>query len=138
MSSGQSLRNGSSVEPGLPNTFLMPNARSRSRVACLTVTEAGLIGVRDNAVTSNRHCEEPPGPAFGGPDDKLRDEAIQCSKRSPGLLRFARNDGEPHHVAVPFIVGCPAEFAVHTSMPAAVSLALMLNSLPSNKGCSPR
>jgi hypothetical protein len=24
-----------------------------------------------------RHCEEPTGPAFGRPDDKLRDEAIQ-------------------------------------------------------------
>src|SRR5450755_4985900 len=24
----------------------------------------------------NRHCEEPTGPAFGRPDDKLRDEAI--------------------------------------------------------------
>src|SRR6202034_556749 len=37
MSSGQSLRNGSSVEPGLPNTLRMPNARNRSKVACLTV-----------------------------------------------------------------------------------------------------
>src|SRR3981081_3060090 len=25
-----------------------------------------------------RHCEEPTGPAFGRPDDKLRDEAIQA------------------------------------------------------------
>src|SRR5258708_32059948 len=41
MSSGQSLRNGSSVEPGLPKILLMPNARSRSKVACLTV--AGLF-----------------------------------------------------------------------------------------------
>src|SRR5215475_8775365 len=38
MSSGQSDRNGNSVEPGLPNTFLTPKARSRSNVACLTVT----------------------------------------------------------------------------------------------------
>src|SRR6187431_2520287 len=38
MSSGQSLRNGSSVEPGLPKTFLMPNARRRAKVASLTVT----------------------------------------------------------------------------------------------------
>src|SRR5437660_2965015 len=54
MSSGQSLRNGSSVEPGLPNTFLMPNARSRSKVACLTVTVvlAGLAGLRDKAACS--------------------------------------------------------------------------------------
>ena len=54
----------------------------------------------------------------------------------PASLR-SRND-EPHHVAVPFIVGWPSEFAVHNSMPAAVSLALTLNSLPSNSGCSPR
>src|SRR5437588_4208915 len=45
MSSGQSLRNGSSVEPGLPNTFLMPNARSREKVASLTVV--GVVGLRD-------------------------------------------------------------------------------------------
>jgi hypothetical protein len=37
-----------------------------------------------------RHCEEPTGPAFGGPDDKLRDEAIQsCFARRDGLLRGA-------------------------------------------------
>src|SRR5260370_33053951 len=41
--------------------------------------------------------------------------------------------GAAHHVAVAFIVGWPAEFAVHNSMPALVSLALTLNSLPSNK-----
>src|SRR5258708_14667724 len=28
-----------------------------------------------------RHCEEPTGPAFGGPDDKLRDEAIHFSAK---------------------------------------------------------
>src|ERR1700743_3418849 len=39
MSSGQSLRNGSSVEPGLPNTLRMPKARNRSNVACLTETD---------------------------------------------------------------------------------------------------
>jgi hypothetical protein len=27
------------------------------------------------------HCEEPTGPAFGRPDDKLRDEAIQLVAR---------------------------------------------------------
>src|SRR5260370_26234460 len=30
------------------------------------------------------HCEEPTGPAFGGPDDKLPDEAIHLS--APGDL----------------------------------------------------
>ncbi len=44
MSSGQSLRNGSSVEPGLPNTFLMPHARSRPKVASLTVMVLPLLG----------------------------------------------------------------------------------------------
>src|SRR6266478_4874594 len=52
MSPGQSLRNGSSVEPGLPNTFLMPNARSRSKVACLTVVLEDLAGLRDKAACS--------------------------------------------------------------------------------------
>src|SRR5258706_8481065 len=28
-----------------------------------------------------RHCEEPTGPAFGGPDDKFRDEAIHIALR---------------------------------------------------------
>jgi hypothetical protein len=37
---GQLLRNVSSVEPGLPNTRLMPNARSRPKVASLTVSAA--------------------------------------------------------------------------------------------------
>ena len=43
MSSGQSDRNGSSVEPGLPNTFLMPNARIKSSVASLTVMAFGMV-----------------------------------------------------------------------------------------------
>src|SRR5438067_13236127 len=33
-----------------------------------------------------RHCEEPTGPAFGGPDDKLRDEAIQFSMPRCGIF----------------------------------------------------
>jgi len=41
----------------------------------------GFVKTRANpAARSRRHaviCEEPTGPAFGGPDDKLRDEAIQ-------------------------------------------------------------
>jgi len=49
--------------------------------------------VKENNRFLNRHCE-PPGPAFGGPDGKLR-EAIQSHKARTGLLRrFApRNDG---------------------------------------------
>src|SRR5258706_9168254 len=33
----------------------------------------------EKVVCFNRHCEEPTGPAFGGPDDKLRGEAIHSS-----------------------------------------------------------
>jgi hypothetical protein len=51
----------------------------------------------------NRHCEEPTGPAFGRPDDKLRDEAIQSflwlwiasrslSSGAHSRDPFARND----------------------------------------------
>jgi hypothetical protein len=37
-----------------------------------------------------RDGEEPMGPAFGGPDDKLRDETIHtCLLRRYGLLRGA-------------------------------------------------
>src|SRR5579859_592537 len=49
MSSGQSDRNGNSVEPGLPNTRLMPKARRRSNVACLTVTVL-VGGLRDDII----------------------------------------------------------------------------------------
>ena len=44
----------------------------------------------------------------------------------------------PYQVAVPFMVGCPSAFAIHSSMPALVSLALIENSPPSNNGCTPR
>src|SRR5262249_19796496 len=67
MSPGQSARNGSSVEPGLPNTFLMPKARSRPKVASLTLTDllVVLAGLRDDigrlpgrVCWRFRHCEE--------------------------------------------------------------------------------
>src|SRR5215218_8135925 len=103
MSSGQSLRNGSSVEPGLPNTFLTPKARNRLKVASLTVVDL-LSGLRDKGMALVRHCEE------------RSDEAIQNFVRSQdGLLRFARNDG--YQLAVALIVGWPSEFAVHSSRP---------------------
>src|SRR6185437_13063693 len=52
ISSGQSLRNGNSVEPGLPNTLRMPNSRNSASVACLTVIvrPADLAGLRVNVV----------------------------------------------------------------------------------------
>src|SRR6476619_2497295 len=50
MAAGQSARNGKSVEPGLPNTFVMPKARSRLNVASLTVRDLLLVlaGLRDD------------------------------------------------------------------------------------------
>jgi hypothetical protein len=46
----------------LPNTFLTPNARSKAKVASLTVVEA-LVGFLDNVHHPSadwifRHCEE--------------------------------------------------------------------------------
>src|SRR5258707_12197110 len=44
----------------------------------------------DLSTGCTRHCEEPTGPAFGQPDDKLRDEAIHSFfARRDGLLRGA-------------------------------------------------
>src|SRR2546423_29563 len=109
MSSGQSARNGNSVEPGLPKTFLMPKARNRSRVACLTVMEAeGLRGTGNSLGLK----------LFFTP---------ACRRRY-----FS------YHAALAFIVGIAAAFAVHNSIPASVALALTLNSPPSNRGCTPR
>src|SRR5262249_11982493 len=78
MSSGQSERNGNSVEPGLPNTLVMPKARSRSNVACLTVR--GLVCLRDTSTHLSDdccHCEE------------RSDEAIQKFLRMDILDCFA-------------------------------------------------
>src|SRR3954453_18972109 len=126
MSSGQSLRNGSSVEPGLPNTRLMPKERSRSSVACLTVTDL-LPVLPFFAMVSVPCCSS----ALSAPPSLRGALATKQSRlprrRDSGLLRYARNDEEEaavyHHTAVPFIVGCPSAFAVHSSMPSAVSLA---------------
>jgi hypothetical protein len=58
---------------------------------------------------AHRHCEEPTGPRFGRPDDKLRDEAIQFEARwiasrslSSGARSrdpLARNDGTDYNFA---------------------------------------
>jgi hypothetical protein len=53
-------------------------------------------------------------------------------------LRDEKRHADPYHVAVAFIVGMPAAFAIHGSMPAFASLALRLNSAPSNSGLTPR
>src|SRR5262249_29594084 len=142
MSSGQSLRNGSSVEPGLPNTFLIPKARSRPKVASLTLRDFVLAGLRDDmSVIPGMSSAVIVRSDLSAVAQRAKAEA---TKRPPllagihGLLRFARNDGG-YHVAVPFMVGWPSAFAVHISMPPpALSLALIENSLPSNSGCMPR
>src|SRR5262245_20553978 len=92
MSSGQSLRNGNSVEPGLPNTFLMPKARKRSKVACLTVMDVWVVvfvGLRDDI------CN----PGEKGRWINLRHSGAMRSIE-PGISRFrvwsfgpSRNDG---------------------------------------------
>src|SRR4029079_16760772 len=120
MSSGQSLRNGNSVEPGLPNTFLMPNARNRSKVASLTVTDllsvlVGLRGKGKTSVLAFRHCEE------------RSDRSNPFFLRADIWIASLRSQCRAHHSAVPFIVGWPCEFAVHNSMPLALSSALIVN-----------
>src|ERR1700743_2629455 len=87
MSSGQSARNGSSVEPGLPKTFLMPKARSRSKVACLTVTVlvVSLVCLRDTS-----------GSSLFVLASEAKQSRIFPRMRSGLLRRFAcRNDGSP-------------------------------------------
>src|SRR6516162_4600494 len=83
MSSGQSERNGISVEPGLPNTFLMPKARSRSKVACLTVRG---LAVCDFFCKINRPSLSPqasPRPACGERLDRI----VRCDPGEGGYLR---------------------------------------------------
>src|SRR5580698_4609018 len=80
MSSGQSLKKGSSVEPGLPNTLRMPNARNRSKVACLTVR--GVVeGLPGTLLT----------PSFRdgaqAPDPEPRDSGLDASHR-PGMTSY--------------------------------------------------
>src|SRR5690349_1031748 len=113
MSSGQSARNGNSVEPGLPNTFLIPKARNRPNVASRTLTDlVVLAGLRDDMAKSSN------------PSTVVASEAKQSSflrrNKEVGLLRryAPRNDGGwCYHVATPFIVGWPCAFAVQMSRP---------------------
>src|SRR4051794_16674863 len=50
------------------------DGREPSAVAAYAITHS-----YSYATQPNRHCEEPTGPAFDRPDDKLRDEAIHLS-----------------------------------------------------------
>src|SRR5260370_41219411 len=51
--------------------------KSRSSTAT-TKSTMRIAAAADKLGPYCRHCEEPTGPAFGRPDDKLRDEAIHC------------------------------------------------------------
>src|SRR3954470_24849741 len=86
MSSGQSLRNGNSVEPGLPNTLAMPNASSRSSVACLTliVLLAGVSGLPDNAISLDAGTN-PGSHRRGSPRRDTLHGRLTCRIRSPQL-----------------------------------------------------
>jgi hypothetical protein len=48
----------------------------------------------------SRHREEPTGPAFGGPDDKLRDEAIQPSCDALDCFALLAMTGKMNPIAV--------------------------------------
>src|SRR5450631_2311958 len=104
MSSGQSARNGNSVEPGLPNTFLMPKPRSRSSVACLTVTDllALFADLLDRAMLLCviRHCEEQGDEAIHtcGADAWIASRSLSSGARSRDPL--ARNDDLPRRGAL--------------------------------------
>src|SRR5437899_10104208 len=111
MSLGQSLRNGSSVEPGLPNTFLMSKARSRSRVACFTVTDFVLLLPFLATISVPCCLLTPPAPLVIASAAK---QSRLSPRKDTGLLRSARNDEErlsPHrralHRRLPFRVRGP-------------------------------
>src|SRR5215471_13826796 len=85
ISSGQSLRNGNSVEPGLPNTVLMPKARKSSNAACLTVREAGFAGLGGTTAVSfwgviaSRQVRARRGPMTGSAkQSRTGHEALNC------------------------------------------------------------
>src|SRR3954451_13389956 len=65
-SSGNSFSIGSSVEPGLPNTVVMPRARSRSNVASRTVVTRGSL----------RHSHTMPRVAPPSYRERLRTEGL--------------------------------------------------------------
>src|ERR1700753_1208127 len=90
MSSGQSLRNGNSVEPGLPKTLRIPNARSRSSVTCLTVRDlAPLPAFLLDIIPAPSSCLFSVVIARSA---ATRQSVLNFPFRSPGLLRSARSD----------------------------------------------
>src|ERR1700749_625272 len=128
MSSGQSLRNGSSVEPGLPNTFVMPNARSRSKVACLTVI--AFADLTDKAFPRDEYCfcllvfARHSGARATRENPGSRAYILFPYLEVPGsMLRIAPERRRYYQLAVAFMVGCPSAFAVHSSSPSPAGLA---------------
>src|SRR4051794_34831074 len=126
MSSGQSLRNGSSVEPGLPKTFLMPNARSSSKVACLTVVAFGVFADKAFPQDDCYLLAVIPGLAQRARTRHLELVVLFPHIEIPGSVLWAAPERRRlyHQLAVLFMVGCPSAFAVHSSSPPLLSSAL--------------
>src|SRR3954447_12328695 len=99
MSSGQSLRNGSSVEPGLPNTRLMPNARKRPKVASCTVSAAleVLADLRDDIGRRSHQVSCVP-PSLLGEDGAIH-VSMDCFTKSS---RPAKTNKEAPRASPPF------------------------------------
>jgi len=106
-----------------PQGLIRPLAdKNPNRTFALAKTQP----IQISELVNMHNCEEPPGPAFGGPDDKLRDEAIHtfflaacldCFAepvigRAYRATPFARNDeltqGHPGMTAYPLFRN-PAE-----------------------------
>src|SRR5438874_2634849 len=88
MSPGQSARNGNSVEPGLPNTFLMPRARSRLKVASLTVMDFVASGFSRRTINGPPLVRQtPPRPACG---ERYRPPLAAVLKDAEAELRLCR------------------------------------------------
>src|ERR1700740_534274 len=94
MSSGQSLRNGSSVEPGLPNTFLMPKPRNSSSVACLTVSEVaffgGIAAVSFTVIARSQRVRAKRGPMTGSATKQSRATRVALDCFAPLAMTGAK------------------------------------------------
>src|SRR5258708_10318245 len=66
--------------------------KSRSSTAT-TKSTMRIAAAADKLGPYCRHCEEPTGPAFGRPDDKLRDEAIHCRYAVPWIASRSLSSG---------------------------------------------
>src|SRR5258708_24793068 len=99
--------------------------KSRSSTATTKFTMR-IAAAADKIGPYCRHCEEPTGPAFGPPDDKLRDEAIHCRYAVPWIASrslsscahsrdpVARNDGR-----IALATACRLAAVLRPDLPAA-------------------